>query len=68
VVSIKEDEDFNQVSRLLKTSKYIQKLDDMRGLAQWVFDRNLVPMEQEEHDYWIKRKSLPVDIRRVNVI
>lgn len=65
VIIIKEDEEYNQLSRLLRTSKYMQKPDDMRGLAKWVFDRNLVPLTTEEREYWLKKKHLPIEIRKV---
>ena len=68
VMTIKEDEDFNQVTRLLKTSKYMKKLDDMKGLAEYIWDRNLLPMEPEKRDEWNKKKRIPLDITLLTVV
>jgi hypothetical protein len=59
---IKEDEDYNQLTRLLNTSKYMNKLEDMRGLAEYVYDRNLITMDEEEKEEWRKKKRNPVEI------
>jgi hypothetical protein len=67
VMIIKEDEEFNQLSRLLGTSKYMKKPNDMRGLAEYVFDRNLIPMTEEERNHWKSKKNFPIDIKYVIV-
>ena len=62
VMIFKEDEDFNQLSRLLNTSKYMRRVNDMKGLAEYVWDRNLVLMEEEEKESWKKKHVVPLDI------
>jgi hypothetical protein len=68
ILQIVENEDFNQLSRLLNTSKYMQNEHDMRGLAKYIWDRCLVPMEPEERDEWKKKRVCPVDIREVHIV
>lgn len=62
IFAIIEDQDYNQLSRLLSTSKYMQSKTDMKGLAEYLWDRGLVPMEKEERDYWKKKKIVPLKI------
>ena len=59
---IKEDEDYNHLTSLLNTSKYMNKLEDMCGLAEYVYNRNLIPMNDEEKEEWRKKKRIPVEI------
>jgi len=67
VLIIKEDADFNHLSRILKTSKHMKDLNDMRGLATYCWERNLILMTKEEKEEWKKKikHSLPIDIRQV---
>jgi hypothetical protein len=65
IICIKEDSDFNQLSRLLVTSKYMRNEMDMKGLAEWVWDRNLLPMDSDERKEWRKKKVVPLDIKYV---
>jgi len=67
VIILREDEDYSQMMHLIESSKYMKNINDMRGLAQWVFDRNLIPMPKEERDIWKKNKHLPLDIKLVKV-
>src|ERR1035437_6174574 len=72
VLTIKEDEDFNQLSRLMITSKYMRSVNDMKGLAEYVWDRNLVILNEdkeknrEEKESWNKKKIIPLDIKMKN--
>lgn len=69
IMSIREDEDYNQLSHLLLTSKHMRREDDMKGLAAYVWDRNLLPFENDdEKDEWKQKKVIPLDIRHVKVI
>src|ERR1035437_7625994 len=61
ILTVKEDEDFNQLSRLLNTSKYMRSVNDMKGLAEYIWDRNLVIMEDEEKESWKKKRTVPLD-------
>jgi hypothetical protein len=65
IVTIRENEDYNQISRLLMTSKYLTSIRDMRGLARWAWDRGLVQMNKEEKEKWNKKKIVPLDIKEV---
>jgi hypothetical protein len=58
---ILENGDYNQLSRLIGTSKYMKDAHDMRGLAQYLMDRNLVPMSDEEKVKW-KDGIFPISI------
>jgi len=68
ILTIVENEDYNQLTRLLRTSKYMQKLEDMKGLAEYIWDRNLIPISEEEKEEWKKKKHLPIDIRLVRIV
>ncbi len=67
VVTILENEDYNQLSRLLNTSKYMRDEHDMKGLTQWVWERNMVPMKMDEHEEWNRKKRIPLDIKEVKI-
>lgn len=66
--TILENEDYNQLSRLLSTSKYMKDEHDMKGLAEYVFDRDLLGLEPEEKEEWKKKKQIPIDIKEVSVL
>jgi len=68
VMTIKEDPDFNQLSRLIRTSKYLTKPTDMKGLAEYIWDRNLLPMDPEDKAEWQKKKRIPIDVKYITVI
>jgi hypothetical protein len=68
IMTIKEDDDFNQLSRLLNTSKYMRAANDMKGLAEYVWDRNLVLMEEEEKESWKKKRVIPLNICMIPVV
>jgi hypothetical protein len=72
VVIIREDMDYNQLSRLLNTSKIMSHARDMKGLSTWCWQRGLVPMAGEteedreaEKAMWNKKKIIPLDIKEV---
>jgi hypothetical protein len=67
VIQIKEDQDYNQLSRLFQTSKYMTSVRDMKGLAKWAWDRGLVPMATDEKAKWNKKKIVPLDIKEISV-
>ena len=68
ILTIKEDEDFNQLSRLINTSKYMRHVNDMKGLALYAWDRNLVLMKEEEKESWKKKRVVPLDIKIRTVV
>ena len=65
IVSIRENEDYDQLSSLINVSKHMSHPRDMKGLAKWAWERGLVPMDKEERDKWNKKKIVPLDIREV---
>jgi|ERR1035441_440747 hypothetical protein len=70
VIIIREDADFNHLTRIIHTSKHMQDINDMRGLANYIWERNLIPMTNEEKEEWKKkiRHSFPIDIRQVVIV
>lgn len=67
ILEIREDIDYNTLSRLLNTNKYMSNKHDMKGLALYLWDRGLVPMEPEEKEEWKKKKITPVELKEVRV-
>lgn len=67
IMEVIENVDYNTLSRILNTAKYMTDEHDMRGLARYVWDRNLVLMEPEEKDEWKKKKIIPVAIKEVRI-
>lgn len=67
VLVIQEDIDYNTLSRLLNTNKYMSDKHDMKGLARYVWDRGLVVMEDEEKESWKKKKIVPVELKEVRI-
>lgn len=65
IMVIVENDDYNQLSRLLNTSKYMKDEHDMKGLSQYVWDRNLLKMDVEEKEKWNKKKVIPIVIKEV---
>jgi hypothetical protein len=70
VLIIREDPIYNQLSFLFKVTKYMDDLNDMRGLAAYLWDRNLIPLSKEEKEEWKKKikHSSPIDIKHVVVV
>jgi hypothetical protein len=67
IMEVIENVDYNTLSRLLNTNKYMTNEHDMKGLAEYVWDRGLVPMEDDEKDEWKKKKIVPVEIKEVSL-
>lgn len=59
---ILQNDEYNQLSRLVGTSKYMKDRHDMRGLAHYMLDRGLVPMTDEEKEKWKDDKVFPISI------
>lgn len=67
ILVIQEDIDYNTLSRLLNTNKYMSDKHDMKGLARYIWDRGLVVMEEDEKDEWKKKKVVPVELKEVRI-
>ena len=67
VMPVVEDIDYNTLSRILNTAKYMSNEHDMKGLARYVWDRNLVPMNPEEKEEWRRKKTVPVEIKEIRL-
>lgn len=62
IFEIIENEDFNTLSLLTGKGKYMSNPYDTKGLAQYLWDRNIIPMDDEVRDGWKKKKVIPIDI------
>jgi hypothetical protein len=65
VFEVIENIDYNVLSRLLNTNKYMSHEHDMKGLAKYLWDRGLVPMDDEEKEDWKKKKIVPVELKEI---
>lgn len=62
ILEILENEDYNQLSRILNTSKHMSNIHDMRGLATYVWERNILTFSNEEKKDWNKKNIVPIEI------
>jgi hypothetical protein len=65
ILQIFEDEDYNQLSRLIHTSKYMSGPKDTKGLANYIWERGLVTVTKEDKAFWDKKKVIPIEITLV---
>lgn len=66
ILPILENDDYNQLSSLIRISKYMSDQHDMAGLAAYLLDRGLVQMTQEEKQAWKKKKIKPIELKEQN--